>query len=365
MFLKTKNQLEYSIDNITLYGINVIDCMSISSDSTFDLSLMIIEIIAIILHFLVFLMFALNKKFHSRHSIYLFNLSIIGFISIFNSLKLSDSKLLCIYSSNFYCQYQGLYFQFSIFVYSYSILGMAAYRFICVSYKNLNSILKTWKIILSIVLIWIISIAFVLVPKFVSNIPVFYHFGLDTCIENYLNRLESFWFFIVLGFIFPSISIAFFYLMIFLKIKNTRSKVINVSGFKSSLFNIIKNQENAPNILNAKLENNSSTDGSYTQNSRKSSRIMNRHYYFQIKLIIHFTIIYLSYLIYSISNFLLIYQTTLNNIYWKHTWIELFKIFVSLYHLSCPIFYLGLHPITIEKFKKYFKIIWNLKQCSF
>lgn len=361
-FINSRNQLYYLIDNLTLYGINEIDCMSITSNSPFDLSLMIIEIIAIILHILVFLMFALNKKFHSRHSIYLFNLSIIGFISIFNSLKLSDSKLLCIYSSNFYCQYQGLYFQFSIFVYSYSILGMAAYRFICVNYKNLNSILKTWKIILSIVLIWIVSITFVLVPKFASNIPVFYHFGLDACIENYLDRLESFWFFVVLGFIFPSISIAFFYLMIFLKIKNTRSRVANVSVFKSSLFKMIK-KENVPNIVNANLENKSSADGSQTQSIRKSSRIMNRHYYFQLKLIIHFTIIYLTYLIYSTSNFLLIYQTTLNNIYWKHTWIELFKIFVSLYHLSCPIFYLGLHPITIEKFKKYSKTILNIKLC--
>lgn len=367
MLFTAKNlSLNYSRENMSSYGINLIECLSISLPSSYKLILLIIEIIAIILHILVFLVLALNKKFHSRHSIYLFNLSIIGFISVFNSLKVSDSKLLCIYSSGFYCQYQGMFFQFSIFVYSYSVLAMAAYRFICVNYKNLNQILKTWKIIFSIISIWIISLALVLVPKFVSNIPVLYHYGLDRCIENYFNRIYSFWLLVLLGFVFPSISIAIFYFMIFSKIKKSRSKVSNLSGYNSKYFIKInladKSQVNASNFSTAGLEQTSSTENVLKLSKiNSSSRIISRHYYFQIKLIIHFFIIYLSYLIYSVSNFLLIYQTTLNNIYWKHIWIEMFEIFVSLYHLCCPIFYLGFHPITIERVKKNFKKFFLLQ----
>ncbi|RNA11866.1 hypothetical protein BpHYR1_045050 [Brachionus plicatilis] len=171
------------------------------------------------------------------HSIYLFNLSIIEFISVFNSLKVSDSRLLCFHSS---------------------ILGMAVYRFICI-----------WKIILSIVLIWIVSIAFVLVPKFVSNIPVFYHFGLDTCIENYSNRLQSFWFFI----------------------KKSRSRVSNLSDIKSNILNkkinlTDKNLENASSIRTISLEKISGTNENLQiKNVKAFKRIMNRRYYFQLKLI--------------------------------------------------------------------------------
>ncbi|CAF1024212.1 unnamed protein product [Brachionus calyciflorus] len=362
-----------TFSNISIYHADLAECLLNTTNTLFDITIIVIKILAFILHIVVFLTIGLNRKFHSRHSIYLINLAIIGFLSVLNGLSILDSKLLCKYNSTFYCQFQGVFFQYSIYVCSYSVLAMAAYRLTCVRCKNLNQTLKIWRIILSIILVWSLSLLFVLLPKLIRKIPIFYHYSLNTCMENYSERFWSFLFFMFFGFILPSLSIMLINVIIVLKIKKSKNKLSSFSKLKIKIFkkSTIFTESNKIGVngvnlriekveeVNFNLENVSSVCQSTTPNNSRNSLtknqcvLTNKVVNSQLKLIVQFSIIYFSYLVYSISNFLLIYQTTLVEYHWEFYLIRMFNIFIWLYHLTSPILYLGFHPITIEKFKKF------------
>lgn len=329
-----------------------------------DLAIKYIKIIACILHLIFFLSIFLIKEFHSRHSVYQVNLSLIGFIYVINGLITYNHDFVCNLNSSLFCQYQGIYFQVSVFLYSYAVLAMALYRLACVTHKNLNQVFKIWKIVLSLVIIWLIPVFFVIIPKYLKKTPIFYHHSLDSCQINYTKQTGSFVFFILFGFSFPSILIAILYCVIVFKINNTKNKIKNLKQSLNVVFikrsttsiqnentkEVVKVQEKHVHFHLEKISN----FPSMTKISNEQERNLNsKTYSIHFKLILQFMIIFVSYIVYSVSNIILMYQTMLGKgEHWRRTWIKIFKTFIWIYHLINPIVYLVFHCIVIEKIKK-------------
>ena len=124
-------------------------------------------------------------------------------------------------------------------MYSYAIVLLAFYRLLCSSSTRLIRNFKTWKMWISLAINWIIPFILVVISKFALNGPVYYSDVLDACRISYKRRRGGFIFFLLFGFVFPTLIVAAIYACILFRVKNIKKKVMNANSTYKGKF-IIK-----------------------------------------------------------------------------------------------------------------------------
>jgi hypothetical protein len=344
-----------------------------------DFFVQLFKIMGFVMHLTFFLCVIFVKEMHNRHSLYLVNLSIIGFIVIIYGLFTFDPQSICLIESTGLCIFQGIFAHYCIYLSSYGVLSLAVYRLACVCMTTLNHYLTPKRIIFSIVLVWFIPLIIVTVPKYFLQVPIYYNDKATTCRMNFSEHMGYFIFFLLFGNILPSILIAIIYLIIIYKIKTSKNK-INIDTLANR---VAVRKESAPckaiDLTSASINNYSkiftiskileaNTRQKPKPNSSQNSKIklQKNKLSVQSKLTIQLIILYVLYEIYAISNTILVFEVSIDDDHWTKKELNILKLLIWLYNLINPAVYLMLHPAIMEKIKRriLFKYITRRKGFS-
>ncbi len=371
-----------------MYAPDLSDCILNANQpyDSLDSAIQIMKILGLLLHVLFFVCVFLLKELQARNSVFLINISVISFMFLINGVLMYDPDIICIINSSGFCKFEGMFFSYSGYLYSYGVLALAVYRLTCVTVNSINHKLNFWKIALSISFIWLFPLSFVILTIYGLESPVYYSEVLSACRVNF--TYTHFSIFITIGFVIPSLSIALIYSVIVYKIKVSKNRIKNLhecnqkarcevvkkankkpklvkpvecANANGVIFNLRINDQLIFIIHNGEYFN--QADKHRNTNEKRLVNInhnmpnvskMNRKNSFQFKLIIQFLIIFITYEIFSFSNIVITFNGSIDTGHWNKNVLKGLKLLIWLYHFLNPIIYLAFHPVFIDNLKSFF-----------
>nr|QVK45855.1 G protein-coupled receptor [Proales similis] len=339
------------MENSQRYLPQLDECNLDEEDSVVDISIQVIKVIACCLHVATLVAVMAFAEMQTRHNLFMLNLSIMGCLFLLNGLATFDANIICSLNSYRFCEFQALFFNYSGYLYSYGVLALAIYRLVCLSSNNLKESLKAWKLALGACLVWLIPLVLVIIKIFWIESEIYYSEILATCRVSL--DLVQFTFFVSIGFIVPMVAIGSIYAFIFHLVRQSSRKVSKsvCSAVPPTRANRISNQ--ISNGLECQFPY--STDRAHQnagfepaasavcQNSWKRRRRV------QIRLLVQFLIIFVTYMLFSFSNIVITFNGSVDETYWDKETLKLMRLFIWLYHLINPILLLGFHPVLYDK----------------
>ena len=292
-----------------------------TESSGFEWFIRFIKIVGILLQIIFFIFIFTNKSFNFRPTVFLLNLSIVNFLSSICGLLSFKLPALC--KSQGFCTFQGLLSHLCMTLYAFGMILLAKSRLMCVLKPNL--VISKRKILFSLIIAWTLPITNLIMLKVFSNLNLDFNKLTLNCMLNFSDKKIYMWILISINCIFPGISIATVFYLIYRFIqKKNRVEIYDLQNINT----ISKNNM----VLNWKRK-----------------KLKSKYYFIkELKLLILLTIIYIGFEIHACAYIINITQLESDSDGLLMT-LRSFKWIILLLN---PIFYFKFYRLMIQKLKK-------------